>query len=73
MELWDETPTAAQAAVGVSVCGRISVDPQFNVSSLLLSELAMGKNIALESDERPRLVTNLLRELMSAFAGLAAL
>src|SRR5687768_9666560 len=21
MELWDETPTAAQAAVGVSVCG----------------------------------------------------
>jgi hypothetical protein len=23
MELWDETPTAAQAAVGVSVCGVI--------------------------------------------------
>src|SRR5215207_8777798 len=26
MELWDETPTAAQAAVGVSVCGVIPVD-----------------------------------------------
>jgi len=52
MELWDETPTAAQAAVGVSVCGGISVDPQFNFSSLLLSELAMGNGIVLESDDR---------------------
>jgi hypothetical protein len=73
MELWDETPTAAQAAVGVSVCGGISVDPQFNFSSLLLSELPMGNSIALESDERARLVADLLRELMSAFAGSAAL
>jgi len=73
MELWDETPTAAQAAVGVSVCGGISVDPKFNFSTLLLSEFPTGNGIALESDERARLVADHLRELMSAFAGSAAL
>jgi predicted nucleotidyltransferase len=40
---------------------------------LLLGEFAMGNGIVLESDERARLVADLLRELTSAFPGSEAL
>jgi hypothetical protein len=40
---------------------------------LLLGEFAMGNGIVLESDERARLVADLLRELTSAFPGSTAL
>jgi hypothetical protein len=56
MGLWDETPTAAQAAVGVSVCG---APPE--------------SRIVLETDERARLVADLLRELTEFVPGSAAL
>jgi hypothetical protein len=56
MGLWDETPTAAQAAVGVSVCG---APPE--------------SRIVLETDERARLVADLLTELAEAVPGSAAL
>jgi hypothetical protein len=60
-------------AVGVLVCGEISVDSQLSLSSLLLGDFAMGNGIVLESDERARLVADLLRELTAAFPGSAAL
>jgi hypothetical protein len=56
MELWDETPTAAQAAVGVSVCG---APPEIR--------------IVLETEERARLVVDLLTELPATVAGSVAL
>jgi predicted nucleotidyltransferase len=54
--LQDETPMAAQAAVGVSVSGA----PPEN-------------GIVLETDERARLVADLLTELVAAVPGSAAL
>jgi predicted nucleotidyltransferase len=56
MELRDETPTAAQAAVGVFVSG-----------------MPVENGIVLETDERTRIVADLLTELAAAVPGSAAL
>ena len=48
MELWDETPTAAQAAVGVSVCGVIPASDVPRRIRLVVAIVA-AKNLAMSS------------------------
>ena len=85
MGLWNETPTAAQAAVGVSVFSVLPGSMRFSsdfarrdlrlgcAGTRSLRDLALENGIVLETKERTRLVTDLLTQLAAAVPGSEAL